>query len=197
MLSHTAAGRRQLSTYRASREPLPGFSWTLSHVSVFFAGCDLCPFTAVNHSGSDDSFSVSPSSKSSKTVVLRVRALSRFSCVPVTPGTVACQAPLLMAFSRQEYWSGLPCPPPGDLPTQGSNLSLLCLLHWQVGSSHQGSPRVVLGTPLPNRDRTETARVMGEGNDRGEEGDGERGLDFSEPSRSSSRSRMTQFCLWD
>ena len=34
----------------------------------------------------------------------------------VTPWTVAYQAPLSMGFSRQEYWSGLPCPPPGDLP---------------------------------------------------------------------------------
>ena len=34
----------------------------------------------------------------------------------VTPWTVARQAPLSMGFSRQEYWSGLPCPPPGDLP---------------------------------------------------------------------------------
>ena len=34
----------------------------------------------------------------------------------VTPGTVAHQAPLAMGFSGQEYWSGLPCPPPGDLP---------------------------------------------------------------------------------
>ena len=33
--------------------------------------------------------------------------------------TVACQAPLSMAFSRQEYWSGLPCLPPGDLPDPG------------------------------------------------------------------------------
>ena len=30
--------------------------------------------------------------------------------------TVACQAPLSVGFSRQEYWSGWPCPPPGDLP---------------------------------------------------------------------------------
>ena len=30
--------------------------------------------------------------------------------------TVSCQAPLSMGFSRQEYWRGLPCPPPGDLP---------------------------------------------------------------------------------
>ena len=33
----------------------------------------------------------------------------------VTPWTVARQAPLFMGFSRQEYWSGLPFPPPGDL----------------------------------------------------------------------------------
>ena len=33
----------------------------------------------------------------------------------VTPWTVACQPPLSMGFSSQEYWSGLPCPPPGDL----------------------------------------------------------------------------------
>ena len=30
--------------------------------------------------------------------------------------TVAHQAPLSMGFSREDYWSGLPCPPPGDLP---------------------------------------------------------------------------------
>ena len=33
--------------------------------------------------------------------------------------TAALQAPLSMGFSRQEYWSGLPCPPPGDLPDPG------------------------------------------------------------------------------
>ena len=37
----------------------------------------------------------------------------------VTPGTVACQAPLSMVFSRQKYRSGLPCPPPGDLSDPG------------------------------------------------------------------------------
>ena len=35
------------------------------------------------------------------------------------PWTVACQAPLSAGFSRQEYWSGLPVPPPGDLPHPG------------------------------------------------------------------------------
>ena len=37
----------------------------------------------------------------------------------VTPWTVAPQAPLSMGFSRQEYWSGLPFPPPRDLPDPG------------------------------------------------------------------------------
>ena len=47
-----------------------------------------------------------------------------------------------MGLSRQEYWSGLPCPSPEIFPTQVSNLGLLCLLHWQLESlplSHQGS----------------------------------------------------------
>ena len=38
----------------------------------------------------------------------------------MTPWTVACQAPLSMGFSKQEYWSGLPCPPPGALPNPGT-----------------------------------------------------------------------------
>ena len=37
----------------------------------------------------------------------------------VTPSTVARQAPLSVGFSRQEYWSGLPFPSPGDLPNPG------------------------------------------------------------------------------
>ena len=38
------------------------------------------------------------------------------------PWTVACQAPLSMGFSRQEYWSRLPFPTPGDLPDPGIEL---------------------------------------------------------------------------
>ena len=47
--------------------------------------------------------------------------LSHFSHVQLfaTPWTVACQPPLSMRFSRQEYWSGLPCSPPRDLPNPG------------------------------------------------------------------------------
>ena len=36
------------------------------------------------------------------------------------PWTVACLDPLSIEFSRQEYWSGLPCPPPVDLPDKGT-----------------------------------------------------------------------------
>ena len=39
-----------------------------------------------------------------------------------TPWAEARQDPLSMEFSRQEYWSGLPCPPPGDLPDPGIKL---------------------------------------------------------------------------
>ena len=47
--------------------------------------------------------------------------LSHFSRVRLfaTLRTVAHQVLLAMGFSRQEYWSGLPCPPPGDLPDPG------------------------------------------------------------------------------
>ena len=48
----------------------------------------------------------------------------------VTPWTVACRAPLSMGFSRQEYWSGLPFPPRGDLSNPGTehvSLTLICL----------------------------------------------------------------------
>ena len=45
-----------------------------------------------------------------------------------------------MEFSRQEYWSGLPFPTPGDLPDPGIKPYLLCLLHWQVDSLPQILP---------------------------------------------------------
>ena len=47
--------------------------------------------------------------------------LSHFGRVPLfaTLWTIACQAPLSVGFSREEYWSGSRCPPPGDLPGPG------------------------------------------------------------------------------
>ena len=54
-------------------------------------------------------------------MIKRACVLKHFSCVQLfaTPWTAAHQAPLSMGFSRQEYWSGLPGPPPGDRPNSG------------------------------------------------------------------------------
>ena len=59
--------------------------------------------------------------------------LSRFNCVQLLANlwTAARQVPLSLGFSRQEYWSELPCPFPGDLPNPGIKPASL---HWQVGS---------------------------------------------------------------
>ena len=57
-----------------------------------------------------------------------------------TPWTVAYQASLSMGFSRQEYWSGLPFPSPGDLPDTGMEPRSPALEADALTSSHQGSP---------------------------------------------------------
>ena len=64
-----------------------------------------------------------------------------------TPWGVACQAPLSVEFSRQEYWSGLPFPPTGDLPHPGTEPAAPVPLALQVNSlllSHQGIPLTCL-----------------------------------------------------
>ena len=58
-----------------------------------------------------------------------VRVFSRVR-LSTTPWTVVHQALLSMGFSSKEYWSGLPFPPPGDLPDPGIKPSLLHLLLW-------------------------------------------------------------------
>ena len=59
--------------------------------------------------------------KAKDILMVCVCMLSRYSCVRLFANlwTIVCQAPLSMGFSSQEYWSGLPCPPPGDLPDPG------------------------------------------------------------------------------
>ena len=67
--------------------------------------------------------------------------LSRFSRVWlfVTPWTIAFQAPLSLEFSSQEYWGGLSCPPPGDLPDSrikpSSPALQVILYHWATGET--------------------------------------------------------------
>ena len=62
-----------------------------------------------------------------------VRAKSIQLCLFATLWTIAHQAPLSMGFSRQEYWSGLPCSPPGDLPNPGIEPTSLISAAWQMG----------------------------------------------------------------
>ena len=57
--------------------------------------------------------------------------VSLFSRLFVTPRTVACQASLSIVFPRQEYWSELSFPSPGDLPNPGIKT---VSLHWQADS---------------------------------------------------------------
>ena len=59
----------------------------------------------------------------------------------VTSGAVAYQGPLSTGFSRQEYWSGLPCPSPGDLPNPGIEPRSPALRQTLYHLSHQGSPK--------------------------------------------------------
>ena len=81
--------------------------------------------------------------------VMHACMLSHFSHIRLfaTLWTVMHQAPLSMEFSRQEYWSGLPCSPPGDLPNPGIEPASPTLLHWQVDSlplSHHEAPQSVM-----------------------------------------------------
>ena len=64
-----------------------------------------------------------------------------------TPWTAAHQAPLSMGFSRQEYWSGLPFPPPGDLSDPGLETVSAALQADSLPLSHQGSPAFSFYTP--------------------------------------------------
>ena len=74
-----------------------------------------------------------------------------------TPWTVPRQAPLSMRFSRQEYWSELPCPPPGDFPNPGIEpvsptlqAASLPLSHWEA-QMHQVHDNLDLEEMRPER----------------------------------------------
>ena len=75
-----------------------------------------------------------------ESVKAKAKSLSRVRLF-VTPWTVAYQAPLSMGFSRQDYWSGLPFPSPGDLPDPGTEPRFPTLeadsLTWATGSPYE------------------------------------------------------------
>ena len=65
------------------------------------------------------------------------------------PWTVAHQAPLSMGFPRQEYWSGLPCSPPGDLPKvkQGKDkYHMISLYMWNL--KRKGTNELIYKTEI-------------------------------------------------
>ena len=64
----------------------------------------------------------------------------------MTPWTVARQAPLSVGFSREEYWSGLPFPSPGDLPDPEIKLKSLALKVDSLPTELPGKPIVSLVT---------------------------------------------------
>ena len=95
---------------------------------------------------------------SSNVQIITFRAYKRFLWVKLcacvlsrvwlfaTLWTVACQAPLSMGFSRQEYWSGLPCPHQGDFPCQRIKPMSLVPPALQADSlplSYRGSPNYI------------------------------------------------------
>ena len=79
----------------------------------------------------------------SSCTILCTKSLRRVQLF-ATPWTVAHQAPLSTGLFRQEYWSGLSFPPPGDLSDPEIEPTSLHLLHWQVDSL----PLTLLGSPL-------------------------------------------------
>ena len=72
--------------------------------------------------------------------------LATQSC-PTLCDPMDCQTPLFMGFSRQEYWSGLPFPPPGDLPDPGVNPASPTLQAGSLPLSHLGNLRNPGGSP--------------------------------------------------
>ena len=58
----------------------------------------------------------------------------------VAPWTGDCQSPLSVGFSKQENWSGLPFPPPGDLPDPGIKLRSPAYADGFFTVDHRGSP---------------------------------------------------------
>ena len=94
--------------------------------------------------GSDENVSLPRWSSFQKP--MHVWAMAQSCLTFCNPPTIAHQAPLSMGFSRQEYWGGLPCPPPGDLPDPGIETVSPASPALQTNSlllRHWGSPSVI------------------------------------------------------
>ena len=84
-------------------------------------------------------------------MVVVVGGLVSKSCLNfVTPWTVACQVPLSMGFSRQEYWSGLPFPSPGHLPDHRTESTSPALAGAFFATGPPGKPLRAVSLPYPH-----------------------------------------------
>ena len=72
---------------------------------------------------------------------MKVKASAAHSCLTLQPPELAHPAPLSMGFSKQKYWSGLPCPSPGDLPDPGVKHSSYQFLSIQVMKHLHSAPQ--------------------------------------------------------
>ena len=80
-------------------------------------------------------------------VKVKVKLLSRVQLF-VTPWTVAYQVPPSMGFSRQEYWSGLPFPSPGDLPDPGIEPGSPSFQADALTAEPPGKPHIIMNDHL-------------------------------------------------
>ena len=87
-----------------------------------------------------------------------VKSLRRIQLF-ATPWAVARQAPLSVGFSRQVYWSGLSCRPPGDLPDPGIEPRSLALQAYSLLSEPPGKAPLVQHQPLKQRQSQGLAHI--------------------------------------
>ena len=78
----------------------------------------------------------------------------------MTPWTVACQVPLYVEFPRKEYWSGLPFPSPGDLPSAGIEPGSPALQADTLPSEPPGKPPIMLYMVVNITENPESIQVL-------------------------------------
>ena len=105
--------------------PLSWWCFPTISSSACFSSCPLS-----QHQGLFQWVGSSHVSRCMINIITGLSEVKSLSCVRLfaTPWTVAHQASLPMGFSRQEYWSGLPFPSPGDLPDPGKRTERSCLI---------------------------------------------------------------------
>ena len=97
----------------------------LVNLKIFLCNSSFCFQFCFQYSTLSDIINIAtPVSFNQCLVSKHAQSFSRV-CLFITSWTITRQTPLSMEFSRKEYWSGLPFPPPGDLPDSGIKLTCL------------------------------------------------------------------------